>query len=638
MMPLSRWSKVALILLAVPGFLISARLGTQGAPIVNGSREPDEPKPQEPAAKKANPHAAFLRRYNLALGEDIKRVAPPFDSSRIEYYDSLFRGPRDHLAAHDVKVLLFKQRDKTLAHPTASFGGGDRYGTTLSTLLTSLVGIYPQEVEGKHELLETFVEGDFVAREGVPTEQLVKQLERILRDECKLTLKLNLREVDRTVIVASGSYHFRPARSGRQTIEIYGETLVTDGTGGGGSGDLDEMFRWVGRFTEPNTRIVNEIKDPPKEHVSWHLNTRSPFTKEIAQEDRDIALVFEHLVDQTGLTFKHEERKVRVLTVEHPVVLSRAPRFTLTDHKDVAWCATFAPNGKSLVTCSGNRDATAGEVRGYDLSARKPVPIFLAEQPHGIRWVTFAPDGKTLASAEYDRTARIRDATTGKILKTLDAHRNGVQCVKFSRDGKLLVTCGKDGTAKAWNLEAMKPMATMTGHNDHVYSLDLSPDNKTLATASNDATAAVWDVLTGKQKGTIPGHRRSVEVVRFSPDGQSIASGGWDGIVNIWGSATETHVQALGGPGGGILSLAFSPDGQYLVAGTDEGLLRLWDAKTWRALDSFAPHAANLRAIAFSSDGKLMATASFDKTVKLWDAPQMAWTTQVAEPGPGVSR
>src|SRR5271167_417468 len=72
--------------------------------------------------------------------------------------------------------------------------------------------------------------------------------------------------------------------------------------------------------------------------------------------------------------------------------LSQQPRFTLGDYKDVVWCVAFSPDGKLLVTCSGNRDALAGEFRGYDLTSGKPVQKFLSEEARGVRWVSFAPD------------------------------------------------------------------------------------------------------------------------------------------------------------------------------------------------------------------------------------------------------
>ncbi len=136
--------------------------------------------------------------------------------------------------------------------------------------------------------------------------------------------------------------------------------------------------------------------------------------------------------------------------------LPKEPRFTLKDHKDVAWCVMFAPDGKSMITCSGNRDASAGEIQKYDISTGKPVPAFVAEEGHDVRWLCFAPDGKTFATAEYDGKVRIRDAKAGKAGVEFEAHQWGVQCLKFTGDRKTLVTCGRDGTAKVWDVVTRK--------------------------------------------------------------------------------------------------------------------------------------------------------------------------------------
>ena len=65
--------------------------------------------------------------------------------------------------------------------------------------------------------------------------------------------------------------------------------------------------------------------------------------------------------------------------------------------------------------------------------------------------------------------------------------------VAFSPDGRLLATASKDKTARLWDPATGECLRTLTGHDDFVRGVAFSPDGRLLATASNDKTARLWD-------------------------------------------------------------------------------------------------------------------------------------------------
>ncbi|MHC5716636.1 MAG: AAA-like domain-containing protein [Nostoc sp.] len=148
--------------------------------------------------------------------------------------------------------------------------------------------------------------------------------------------------------------------------------------------------------------------------------------------------------------------------------------------------------------------------------------------------VVFSPDGKTLASASWDKTIKLWNRDTGKVISTLTGHSDTVNSVVFSPDGKTLASASWDNTIKLWNRDTGKEISTLTGHSDSVISVVFSPDGKTLASASADKTIKLWNRDTGKEISTLTGHSDSVISVVFSPDGKTLASASADKTIKLW--------------------------------------------------------------------------------------------------------
>jgi WD40 repeat protein len=200
----------------------------------------------------------------------------------------------------------------------------------------------------------------------------------------------------------------------------------------------------------------------------------------------------------------------------------------------------------------------------------------LTDQDCTVNGVAFSPDGRLLATADGDRTARLWDPATGTQLRTLTGHTDVVNGVAFSPDGRLLATGSADGTARLWDSATGAQLRTLTGHTDGVHAV-FSPDGRLLATGSWDGTARLWDPATGTQLRTLTGHTDGVVAVGFSPDGRLLATGSPDDTARLWDPATGTQLRTLTGHTAGVYGVAFSPDGGLLATGSWDGTVRLWD-------------------------------------------------------------
>jgi hypothetical protein len=249
----------------------------------------------------------FYQEYSLEDGEVVKHFAPPFHPGRIVYYRQTQPPALIRSETEEPDSFFFHwHRTRLDCVSGAVFGVGG-----LSDLIPILLDFHRHEIEGDEELLHVPIRGDWILRDGASDEQILAGMEKILRDELQIPVKISVQELERKVLVAKGDFRFAPMGDSKQ-LQVYGQTLVKKG-GGGGSGDLSDFLRGVGRFI--GRTVVSDVRHPPEDRLTWHYNVRFPQNR-FREEDRNVESVLKHVTEQTGLTFSPGPRLVRVLLVE----------------------------------------------------------------------------------------------------------------------------------------------------------------------------------------------------------------------------------------------------------------------------------------------------------------------------------
>jgi WD40 repeat protein len=166
----------------------------------------------------------------------------------------------------------------------------------------------------------------------------------------------------------------------------------------------------------------------------------------------------------------------------------------------------LSPSGRWLVF--GGAEGETFIINTLDNSANR-----IAGHKETILSLAVSPDEKTLLTGSVDRTARLWELPTGKLLREFGNHRMGVGSVAFSKDGKFIATGSWDDTVHVWDLSDGNERMVLAGHEGGVQTAAFSSDDQTIITLSGIGVLKFWSVAAQREAGQL----------RLSPG----ASQGW---------------------------------------------------------------------------------------------------------------
>jgi len=259
----------------------------------------------------------FDKVYGLEEGELLRRVSGRHILEREDFFFlqftrwGHFNVPTSMMPRPPESATLIWNEEKK------QVDGGMQPGHRRLVDLLRYLGFEEREFVGATQLLERRIPGDWIKRPSAKREDLLAALQRILNEELKSPARFVPDEVERDVLVATGSFGLRPLGSeyGKFDIQLYVESPDPPGDirGGGGGGNLDCFLDYVGRFAR--VRIVNRADAAQLGKITWrqHSSARSG---RLRADPALFQRLLENVAKQTSLQFAKERQRERVWLVE----------------------------------------------------------------------------------------------------------------------------------------------------------------------------------------------------------------------------------------------------------------------------------------------------------------------------------
>jgi WD40 repeat protein len=206
--------------------------------------------------------------------------------------------------------------------------------------------------------------------------------------------------------------------------------------------------------------------------------------------------------------------------------------------------ACWAPNGKSILTCSEDRtlkiwSGTIGKRGGVLLAHVPQLHRSFLGHAHEVMDCAFGPKGESVCSISKRGQLKCFATDTGKLVKTLEGHGDGdeVTCSAFSKDAKVFLARSADSWENYMGGSSQFLLReTATGVIQHNMEFEITQNDVTCCSFSLDGkfflagfdrgSLKMWCTATFEIHCTfnLRVHSRPVHSCHVSPDSSTVLS------------------------------------------------------------------------------------------------------------------
>jgi len=194
--------------------------------------------------------------------------------------------------------------------------------------------------------------------------------------------------------------------------------------------------------------------------------------------------------------------------------------------------------------------------------------------------------GNIVVGASSDKTCRVWNLRTERMLHHLIGHQQKITCVRLCANGEAIITGSADRSLKVWDISRQTYKQTTTlRHGSTSYCVDVASDSFSAVSGHMDGGLRFWDMRTGDRTMDIADmHEAGITSVQFSPASSTLVlTNGLDSCLKLVDVRIGTAVHTFRDPDFSTVHSyskgVLSPNGQYVAAGSNSnGTVFVWDA------------------------------------------------------------
>lgn len=335
-------------------------------------------------------------------------------------------------------------------------------------------------------------------------------------------------------------------------------------------GDVDTIKRWIDAGAKRDALApvvaVKPISAVPiiKDTVSKPVETPKP------QMPASLGAVVPNGAPVTSLAYAPNGKLLAIGTYSRVILIdtvTNKPVQIWKGHGDTVRSLTFTPDS-ALLVAGGGVSGAIGQVRVYSVAGARETLIF-GDHTDIVNKASVSPDGKWVVSASSDKTLKVWELATGKLMQTLRDHADQVLAVAWHPSGKHIVSASLDKNFKTWDTATWKRLYSVPAHDEGIYDVDMTPSGNQIYTSGADKRVRVWNFgIEGAGHVRDFGLGQPTWAADVSGTDAILTAG--DTRLHVWRLADGSELLNLDMLDD-VLSVAVSPDRLSVVAGLRGG-------------------------------------------------------------------